>query len=122
PMTIKGETTAILPFNLPLKNGVSLKYATAQPLARIVDSGKEVLFLMELQGTSMEFALETKKIKKITAKGWHQEAKDDLVYLTKGGGLEQPIIVQALNGEESIIVLVNRQEAENSWRGSINGK
>lgn len=121
-LIVKGETTAILPFNLPLKNGVSLKYATAQPLARIVDSGKEVIFLMELQGTSIELALESKKIKKITAKGWHQETKHGIVYLTKGGGLEQPIVVQARSGEESTLVLVNRQEAENSWRGKINGK
>lgn len=122
PLVLKGGTTAILPINLSLKNKVLLKYATAQPLARMDDQEKETLFLMELQGTTVELALESGNIKKINAKGWHQEVKKGIVYLNQGTGAKRPIIVEAHNGKESVIMVINRNEAENSWRGTINNK
>ena len=118
---LKGQTTAILPFNMNL-NSVLLKYATAQPLIRLKNNSKNVLFLMQQKEVPVELAFDEKTIKEINAKGWKKEKVDEIIYLTKEGHFKEPIEVIDQNGKITKIQILTRAQAENSWRVKIQGK
>ncbi len=117
PLHFTGGTTAILPFNL-LLNGALLKYATVQPVSRFSWNNKQILFLMEVKGMNMELAFDEKTITSIKAEGWEMEKSDGKIYLTPRGGRE--ILITSSTGQSSVIILLSREQAENSWRTTIN--
>ncbi|WP_439581652.1 beta-galactosidase [Dyadobacter bucti] len=117
---LKGQQNAIFPFNLNV-NGALLKYATAQPLARLKDHGNESLFLTEITGTEVALAFSAKTVSSIVAKGWTQRRADGMICLTPQKG-RQEITIVSKEGKLSTILLLTRQQAENSWRSSIDGK
>jgi len=118
-MVLKGEKTAILPFNLNV-NGALMKYVTAQPLSRFNVGGKQWLFLTRVKGMDVELAFDAATIKEIDATGWDKQTENGMVYLTsnRGGVIE----IISIDGKQSSIVLLSRAEAENSWRTNINGR
>ncbi len=118
---LKGQTTAILPFNLKLNNAL-LKYATAQPVSRLNTGHENILFLMQFDEIPIELAFDKKTIKKIQAKEWKKETKNSIVYLTKNKGFEEPVEVTDHNGKISKIQILSRKQAENSWRLELQGK
>lgn len=118
-MTLKGETTAILPFNLNVGHSL-LKYATAQPLARFLHQNTEYLFLMQVPGMEAELAFDASTVKSVTAPGCNQEKANGLVCLMAQPGNE--ITLTASDGKRAVIVVLSRQQAENVWRTKSNGQ
>ena len=118
-MLLKGEKTAILPFNLDV-NGALMKYATAQPLSRFDEGDRQWLFLTQVEGMDVELAFDAASVKKIKATGWDKQTENGMVYLTpnRGGVIE----ITSTDGKQISIVLLSRAEAENSWRTNINGR
>ncbi|MFT4153648.1 beta-galactosidase [Parafilimonas sp.] len=104
-LTLKGQKTLILPFNLKI-NDVTIKYATAQPLAKINNGNATTLFMMKPEDVNSSVSVEVKK--------------DSLV----AGSLKlnEPFVVKGTIGKKLIIILLSRKDAENSWGATINGK
>jgi hypothetical protein len=119
PVTLKGDKNAIFPFNLDL-NGILMKYATAQPLARFDHNGKLFLFLYAVEGTDVEIAMDRSTVKSLEIFDWKKEEDEDKIYLTPGKN--RYIHMTSISGKESYIILLSRKEAENSWRTKINGR
>ena len=119
-VVLKGQQTAIFPFNMSV-NGTLLKYATAQPLARFEDKDSESLFLTEISGTAVELAFSEGTISSIKANGWTQRRTGGMIYLTPKKG-RQEITVISKAGKPSTVFLLTREQAENSWRSTINNK
>lgn len=118
---LKGQTTAILPFNMPLNSAI-LKYATAQPLSRFQNEGKDVLFLMKYDDVPVELSFDMSTLRKVEAKNWNTEEASGNKYLIKDKDFDQPVIITDKNGEKTIIQILTREQAENSWRVNIQGK
>ncbi|UNY97233.1 beta-galactosidase [Zhouia spongiae] len=117
PFTLKGETTAILPFNIQLNN-VLLKYATAQPVSKIDQNGNLALFLMELESVNTELAFDKNTVKNIEAPDWHMSEEDNIVYLNKKG-TNNTIVITDNTNKKLIIQLLDRNQALKSWRVSL---
>jgi hypothetical protein len=118
---LKGQTTAILPFNMALNSAI-LKYATAQPLSKLSNEKEDILFLMQLEDVPVELAFDMKTIKEINVKDWNKENVDDIIYLTKETHFNEPIELIDQYGKITKIQILTRAQAENSWRMKIQGK
>lgn len=118
---LKGQTTAILPFNMYL-NSALLKYATAQPLSRLKNQQEDILFLMNFEGVAVELAFDNTTTEKIVGAGWIIEEVNGITYLTKHNQFQEPVIITDKNGKQTIIQILTRKQAENSWRVNIQGK
>lgn len=118
---LKGQTTAILPFNLTI-NSVLHKYATAQPLSRLTNGNQEMLFLMQQKDVPVELAFDVSTFKSFEAKGWEKDIENGICYLTKNKNFKNPISIVDKNGKVITIQILTRNQAENSWRVNIQGK
>jgi len=116
---LKGQTTAILPFNLDV-NGALVKYATAQPICRFNKGKEQYLFLTEIEGMGVELAFDKSTIKSVLADGWRKEDDNKRIYLFSESGSVIQII--AASGQKSTIVVLTRKQAESCWRLNIDGQ
>jgi len=117
-LLLKGQTTAILPFNLNINNAL-LKYATVQPLARINKGKEQFIFFTEVPGMDVELAFDSVTVKSLSAKNWKKEKADGRIILTFEGKVADPIKIVSTTGQRATLVLLTRQQAENSWRTKI---
>lgn len=115
---LKGQTTAILPFNLNINNAL-LKYATVQPLARINKGKEQFVFFTEVPGMDVELAFDSATVQSLSAKNWKKEAADEKIILTFEGKDADPIKIISATGQRATLILLTRQQAENSWRIKI---
>lgn len=115
---LKGQTTAILPFNLNINNAL-LKYATVQPLARINKGKEQFAFFTEVPGMDVELAFDSATVQSLSAKNWKKETADGKIILTFEGKDADPVKIISATGQRATLVLLTRQQAENSWRTKI---
>ncbi|RLD84257.1 MAG: hypothetical protein DRJ07_05215 [Bacteroidetes bacterium] len=118
---LKGQTTAILPINLYL-NKALLKYATVQALSRIENNNEEFLFFMQLKDVQTELAFDATTVKNISAESWNKEEKQGIIYLTPKNENPKLVKITDKQGLKSTIVLLSREQAENTWRTQLNEK
>ena len=119
---LKGQTTAILPINLYLHTAL-LKYATAQPMSRINHKDGSFLFLIQFDGTKSELAFDASTIKEMVINDdWEKEETSEIIHLTANNGHPQAFEITDLEGSKTTIVLLSREQAENSWRTTIDGQ
>jgi beta-galactosidase len=102
--------------------GCTIRYAMAQPLARISDGNTRYLFLYQINGMTPEIALSKNEIGHITAEGWIKTERDGMVCLVPSGNHSPTIGLTSKTGRKSVIVLLTRSQAENSWRTTISGQ
>ncbi|WP_341837312.1 beta-galactosidase [Chitinophaga pollutisoli] len=117
-MKIAEETAPILPFNLT-EQGLTIKYVTAQPLARITRDRHTTLFFFRLPGVLPEFGLDAKGVTKVNAGGWKQISAQTI---SRYSGGENPVEIQGMDGARVTLVFLSREEAEQSWRMTLKGK
>ncbi|MEO6963819.1 MAG: beta-galactosidase [Puia sp.] len=117
--TLKGQTAPVLPFNLSM-NGVLLKYATAQPFARINNGNNQAVFFLSLETVPAEFALDAATENSIESNGWRTSTANNRIVLS--GGKSNSIVVNEINGKTATIVILTRKQAEHAWRANINNK
>lgn len=106
---LKGQTNLLLPFNLKL-NDILIKYATAQPIAKIEQGNTTTLFLMQPENNKPVIAIDGN-----TLKG---KASTEILKLEPGVALH----LTGKTGGQLVVITLTRKEAENSWRTTINGK
>lgn len=89
---MKGQTAPILPFNLHA-GGVTLRYVTAQPLARIEDASALTLFFERLPGVDPVVAIGDSVIR-----------------------ARSPVRLRGTDGRRVTLVFLSRQDALRAWR------
>ncbi|WP_215222736.1 beta-galactosidase [Echinicola shivajiensis] len=120
-LTLRGETTAILPFNMDL-NGPLLKYATAQPLAKINYKDVPYYFFYQVNGMDVELAFDALSIASVEGDNWTKEMVDGQVLMQQRTSKARKIDLQSKNGEKAVLVMLSREEAENTWVAEIDGQ
>ena len=118
---LKGQTTAILPINFKINKAV-LKYATAQPMSKVNTEDGEYLFFMKFNDVDLEFAFDDSTVKKIVADSWNREDVYGKIYLSSSSNNSSPITITDVDGTKSTIVILSREQAENSWQVELQGK
>jgi hypothetical protein len=118
---LKGETTAIMPFNLVL-NSALLKYATAQPMSLLKNNNNQILFLVRQGENPVELAFDENTIEDIDADHWEKERSNGMIILTKKDNFKKMLSITDREGNKIQIRILSRKEAENSWRLKIDGK
>lgn len=118
PITLKPNTAPIFPINFNL-NGVNLKYATAQLLSKVEEGGIPYYFFFEVDGIKSEFAVENGLVEQ---NGKRIAASNGIAYVSPLAGMGKAFTVTAKDGAKSVVVLLTRKQAEQSWRFNIDGK
>lgn len=116
---LKGQTTPVLPFNMPVKN-VLVKYATAQPFAKTDNNGNVQVFFQELVGVNPQVSLSVPSGSKLDAKGWTQKMQEGKNILSAGSN--NTINITQADGKTISLIFLNRAEVEKSWRINYEGK
>lgn len=106
PFLLKGQTSPILPFNLAA-GGILIKYATAQPLARLENGNRTTLVFSALPGVEARFKLDSKT----------RNVTQELIL--KPG---ESRLLQSINNNQLELVLLSGDQALQSWRVNKAGK
>lgn len=109
---VKAQTTLILPFNITI-NDVRIKYATAQPLAKIESGNATTLFVVKPEGIDPEMAVDRSTL--------HTNGNDTGLHKIK---LRENVPVQliAATGKILTVILLSAEDAQHSWRARMNNK
>lgn len=112
-INLKGQTTLILPFNIVV-NDIRIKYATAQILTKIENKDETTLFFIKPEGIDPEMSIDHSTTSK-------SDNSKELVGVTRLL-LDMPVHFTAATGKKLTVILLSRQEAEQSLYTTINGK
>jgi hypothetical protein len=120
PVDIPSGAYTIWPVNFDV-GGVTLKYATAQLLCKLNESGTYVFFAW--QNVAPEFAFEPMAGESIRAPRGRVTRDREGVYVDKiepGDG--EAIRIRSRSGRETRIIVLSRQGARNSWKATVGGQ
>ncbi|MEN8230814.1 MAG: beta-galactosidase [Bacteroidota bacterium] len=120
PVTIRKNAQMIFPFNMDL-SGVTLKYATAQPLCKL-NGDKEMYVFFAPDGIQPEYAIDHENIRDIDVKQ-AELAKNDGVYLVKSTipGTGCLTVITLTDGRKVNILTLTRRQALDSWQDEVFG-
>ena len=120
PVDIPSGAYAIWPVNLAV-GGTVLRYATAQLLCKL-DNPRTLVFFA-WRGLSAEFAFEETNIAFIKAPHARIRRQGGLIYVDGiEPGTEARIEIHTRNHEDSQIVILSREDAQNIWKTSRDGQ
>ena len=120
PITIPANSYFYWPINLDL-DGVTLRYATAQPILKIRSGGETYSFFKAIQGIAAEFAFSAVDRSVIHAKqGTLSVSGDTLNVRDVAPGLNAAITVLGNSGVTHI-VLLSAEDAGYLWRVNFKG-
>lgn len=116
---LKGQTTAIFPFNLKIGSAL-IKYITAQPLAKLVNGKNITLFFQHLKGINPQLAIDSRTIKNRDIEGWKVEQI--------GNQLQLQAIIRTdcsftdVDGNSVKIIFVSPEQAKDASRIKLKGQ
>ena len=117
PVDLPSQSSFFWPVNLDL-GGALLKYATAQPFAALDDGGTRYFFFATCPGVTPEFVFAAATISSLHSKATAREG--DRIYVR---GLppstDVAVDLRTSAGKAVRIVLLSRQQAEDSWKVPI---
>lgn len=119
PVDVSSQTAFVWPVNLDL-GGALLKYATAQPFARVDDGKTRYYFFIPSLGIDPEFVFAAPTVASLdsqSGKVSRQDDRVDVAAVKPSTGIA--IEIRAHNGTNIRIVLLSQEMAENSWKVSI---
>jgi hypothetical protein len=122
PVDIPSQSAFWWPVNLDL-NGAQLKYATAQPFAKLEDAAATYLFFTPSPGILTEFAFDAPTISSVTPGSGTMIRQDDRI-LVMGivPSTKVAIEIRPRQGKAVRIVLLSREQAEDTWKVDIAGR
>lgn len=114
---LKGGTSPILPFNLRVQ-GLNIKYATAQPLARLINSRHTMLFFQELEGVSPTVSIDSAGVASWQVNDHPVQKSLDTSEIV----VQAPKTISLIdkNGHKVSLVFLSRAASEQAWRTTIN--
>ncbi|MGA3159997.1 MAG: beta-galactosidase [Terracidiphilus sp.] len=120
PITIPANSYFYWPVNLDL-DGVTLRYATAQPLLKIRSGGETYAFFEAIPGIAAEFAFLAADPSAINVeRGILSKTEDTLNVRGVAPGLSTAITIHGNSGVTHI-VLLNAEQAGDLWRVNLAG-
>ncbi len=122
PIAIPSQSSFFWPVNFEM-NGALLKYATAQPLARISDAHVTCYFFTVSPNQRAEFVFDTSTVKSLNTKSGSITRSDGRI--TVRGVMPSTaaaIVIRTTGRNEVRIVLLSQTEAYNTWKVRLNGR
>ena len=116
---LKGQTSPILPVNIGIKD-VTIRYATAQPFAKIENDNHIYVFFQKLPKVNPQISLSFPGNAKLVASGWTQQKQNN--YYNLSAGSSNYIQIKQGDGKSITLVFLGRSEAEKAWRINHQGK
>jgi len=110
-LVIQKNASAILPFNLAME-GVLLKYATAQPLARLEGDGSVDYFFFTPPGMEAEYALDRSTYASLVVKHCTLVEENGITYLTAEPGFDCLVTITKADGSQVRLLTLTRAQAE----------
>jgi hypothetical protein len=121
PISIPADSYFIWPVNLDL-DGISLTYATAQPLLRIHSGNDSYVFFSTIPGIPAEFAFPAESQSALQLQQGSTARENSLLRVSNvAPGLRSAITVHGNHGATHI-VLLSREDADNLWKLQLNGR
>jgi beta-galactosidase len=121
PIDIPSGAYFIWPFNLKLGES-SLRYSTAQLFTHIAAPLGETYLFEEIPGIASEFVLEDAPGLTVRANGANVNRHNGVISVSRiPTGFNHIIIIYRSAGPETRLVLLTRQQAENTWKTHIAG-
>ena len=116
PINIEDSSIFIWPINLDL-NGVTLHYATAQPLCKITDgNGENISVFFQTIKSAPEFCIDASNISTIeTANGKKNLVNGRWIITALQAGTHCVISITSKNGLKQKIVILTQEQALQSW-------
>jgi len=120
PVDIPPQSSFFWPVNLDL-GGALLKYATAQPFALLDDGETRYYFFTVCPGIAPEFVFAASTISSLNAKGTVREG-DRIRVRGAVPSTDVAVDLRTVANKTVRIVLLSREQAEDSWKVSIGGR
>jgi hypothetical protein len=122
PIRVPSGAYGIWPMNLNF-NGVLLKYATAQLLAKIRDGDTDYFVFFAHENIAAEFAFDSSTVASIKAeKALVSAARGQTLVTRRSPGTDVAFSVQSKHGKTTRIILLTEDQARNSWKASFAGR
>jgi len=122
PVNIPSQSSFFWPVNFNL-NGVLLKYATAQPLTRLVDGKVWYYFFIASPGAKPEFAFDSATVGSLRAGSGTVSRSLGRIYVRRiAPSTAEAMTLKSVAGEELRIVVLTRNGAENAWKVRLRGR
>ena len=122
PVDIPAQSYFYWPVNMDL-GGVLLKYATAQPFAKIDDGKTATYFFTPSSTIAPEFAFTESSFDSCRPRSGTVSRRDGLLYITGlDPSMKEAMDLQSHTGKIIRIVLLSQEEAYNSWKVLIGGQ
>lgn len=110
---LKKESWTILPFNLDL-NGISIKYATVQPLTELQGGSRKRYVFYSNEGLTPEFAIDSDSFESIDSDGGKISKEQGVTYV-KGKNDTTFSITITTDEKEHEFLVVPKEMALNAW-------
>lgn len=121
-MTVANGTYFIWPINQNM-GGVTLDYATVQPICKHVDGQNETYFFFENKGVAGELKINSKGVTSVSGSNAHvSKRKADYFVCQLAPGTDCNVSVELENGRKVKFVVLTEQESDYIWKGNIAGK
>lgn len=109
-LTLRRNTCAILPINLDM-GGARLRYATAQPVARLAHEGEQIYVFFAPDGMACEYCLDGAGVAAIAADAGEIEREDGRIYVAVTPGTAAQVCIQTSAGAAVRILTLTRRQA-----------
>ncbi len=121
PITIPANDCFIWPFNLDLGHGITLKWATAQPLAAVDDGKIQTIFFAATTNVPAEFAFEKAAVTIETAAGQVTNGPNELIvqHLVSGPGVAMKL--HAREAQPVQVVVLDEAGSLAFWKNHWHG-
>jgi beta-galactosidase len=105
PAEVPADSIFFWPFNLDLGHGVTLAYATAEPICAVDDAGDRTIFFAETPGVPAQFA--------VAGEG---------AVRTAAAGRGAAFVLRGNNGGTVSVVLLGEADSLGLWKGHFQGR
>ncbi len=121
PVDIPADAYFIWPFNWKV-GGVTLRYATAQPLTVIDGPGERTLYFVETKGVSPEFAVDAAGAEVAEVKGTVVKEAGTIYVGDIKPGVGAAFELKSKGEQRVRVVVLSQEDAENAWKVRIGGQ
>lgn len=121
PVDIPSGVSAVWPFNLEL-HGALLKYATVQPVCRVMDGDTPVVVFFALDGVPPEIALDAASITVVDGPGQQRSEQGRLLLRGFQPGTDCCFRLHTKDGHEVRLLVLNQTQASHLWRAELWGQ
>lgn len=121
PITVPANSSFFLPFNMML-GAIELKYSTAQPVAKILESNILTVFFARNAQIPANFVFDVKG-GKVEYSNVNVQMRDGQIHFDNlKDGMDSAIRLRDTNGLSVNIILLDEKTSLNLWKGELAGK